>query len=125
MISKGISILLLISLLMPICVFALEATKVSIEADQYAEVGVPIEVSILVTHEKSDKIDESSFKSGDKRLVVSFDREIPMSETSDLVISVYKYTILADKKGAHTIPSVSVNVGGKVYTSYEGSYNVE
>lgn len=122
---KKFSIFLLMILLMPVCAFALGATKVSIEADQYAEIGVPVEVSILVTHEKSDKIDESSFKSGDKRLVVTYDREIPMSATSDLVISVYKYTILAEGRGSHTIPPVSVMVGGKEYTSYEGSYSVE
>ena len=55
---------LLFFLFVPFGAYALSATKVSIEADQYAEIGVPVEVSILVTHEKSDKVDESSFKSG-------------------------------------------------------------
>lgn len=124
MISKKLKYILWVCFLFPAGVFALGATKVSIEADQYAEIGVPVEVSILVTHEKSDKVDVDSFKSGDQRLVVNFVRQIPMSETSDLVISVYKYTIQPEKRGSHTIPSVSVKVGGKVYTSYEGNYNV-
>lgn len=115
----------LICIVFPVKSFALSANFVSIEANQYVSVGEPVKVSVLVTHDKNAKVDESSFKMDGKQLSVRYVKEIKMSENSDLVISVYQYTIPAEKRGAYTIPPVSVNIGGKIYTSYESSYEVE
>ena len=109
----------------PVAAFALDANNVSIEAAQYASVEKPIEVSVLVTHEKSSKVDESSFTMDGKQLQVNYFKEVKISPKSNLVISVYKFTIPPKKKGSYTIPPVSVDIGGKTYTSYEGSYDVQ
>lgn len=119
------SLLLCVLLALPLTAFALGANSVSIEADQYVTVGEPIEVSVLVTHEKSSKVDEGSFTMDGKRLQVSFAKEIKMSPNSNLVISVYKFKIPPKKSGSYTIPSISVDVGGETLTSYEGSYEVQ
>jgi uncharacterized protein (DUF58 family) len=116
---------LLTCLSIPFTVIALDANSVSIEANQYVSVGEHIEVSVLVTHKKSLKVDKNSFIMNGKKLDVRFVKEIKVGEASDLVISIYKYTIPPKKQGSYTISPVSVSISGKTYTSYEGSYNVQ
>jgi len=116
---------LLTLLVFPVKIFALGATSVSVEANQYVSVGEPIEVSVLVTHETSAKVDESSFTQGGKPLSVNFSKNVSMGKGTNLVISFYTYTIPPKETGSYTIAPVSVKVDGKEYTSYEGSYNVQ
>lgn len=118
-------IVLFVVLAIPIKAFALGATSVSIEANQYVKVGEPIQVSVLVTHDRSSKVDENSFTQGRKPLNVLFSKNVSMGKGTNLVISFYSYTIPPKEKGSYTIPPVSVKVDGKEYTSYEGSYNVQ
>ena len=117
--------ILLAYILFPIKAFSLGANAVSIEANQYVSVGQPIEVSVMVTHEKTSKVELESFKLGDEPLTVRFAKEVSMSENSDLVISIYKFLIKPKKKGLYTIPPVSVKIGGKEFASFEGSYTVQ
>lgn len=116
--------ILIVCMLFPFNVFSLETNSVSVEADQYAVSGQPIEVSVMVTHERTSKVDLNHFKLGENPLKVRFVKDISLSENSNLIISIYKFTLRPQKKGLYSIPPVTVKIGGKTYASYEASYDV-
>ncbi len=116
---------ILLMLMAPSLVFSLEVVSVAVEPDQYAVAGKPVDVSVMVTHRKTSKVDISSFKLDGKSLKVEFLKEIQMSEQSNLVISIYQFTVEAKKKGLYTLKPVSVRVNGIEYTSLESSYGVD
>lgn len=86
--------------------------------------GAPLKGSITVTHNKNDKIDESSFKLGNDPLKVNFLNNVTISEQSPLIVSLYSFEIPTLPKGLHFLPQISVKVGGKVYKSYSISFEV-
>lgn len=117
---------LFVVLMVPSLAFSLEVVSVTVEPDQYAVAGNPVDVSVMVTHRKGSEVDLDSFKLGDKLLKVEFLKDIQISDQSDLVISIYTFVSEAkEKKGLYTLPPVSVNVGDKEYLSLESSYGVD
>ncbi len=110
---------------LPLKANGLEDVIVSAQANEYAVTGSPIVCSIMVTHESDQKIDERSFKLGKDPIKVEFIKNVQISPDSKLIISIYKFTIDPKMPGSYTLPSVSVNVGGNVYSSYESFYDVQ
>lgn len=86
--------------------------------------GSPLTGSITVTHNKNELIDVNSFKLGTKPLKASFIKNVPMSETSPLIVSIYSFEIATLPKGLHVLPEVSVKVGNKTYKSYSTTFEV-
>lgn len=97
---------------------------VTSEADQYAVAGEPIQGTVTITREKSKKIDPNSFKLDGKPLGVEFAKDVTFGESSNLVLSIYHFTIPPQKKGLQTLPPVSVKVDGREYSSNESTYQV-
>ena len=90
-------------------------TQVTSEINQYTNVvaGMPIFGSVMVTHDKANKIDENSFRLGDKPLKVKLIQTIPMSSYSNLEVAVYGFQLQGMDKGIHTLPPIKVKVGGQ------------
>lgn len=75
----------------------------------------PIQGTVMVTHNKNNLVDVSSFSIGRKHLKVEFVKEVSMSSYSDLVVTVYQFQLEGMAPGFQTLPSIKVNVGGKEY----------
>ncbi|MCE5318000.1 MAG: BatD family protein [Parachlamydia sp.] len=87
----------------------------SINAYENIVAGVPIEGTVMVTHQESSAVDPSSFRIGSKPLKVEFVQIVAMSDYSNLVISFYSFKLEGMNKGQYTLDPINVKVGGKVY----------
>jgi hypothetical protein len=114
----------LFCLMVPLSLFAQNDIVVTSEAGEYAVAGKPINGSVTVTHEKNQKIDEKSFKLGEDPIPLEFIKEVKISPDSDLIISIYQFTIPPKRPGRYVLPPVTVTVGGKQYTSLESIFDV-
>ncbi len=84
----------------------------------------PIEGYVSITHDKTAQVDTNSFKMGKAPLKVSLYKEVALSDSSPVIISLYQFTIPGMAKGLQLLPAVSVKVGGKPYQSAEVSFEV-
>lgn len=117
----------LLSLCLPLCLISDNAqsnvliytdpVQVSSEISQYEKLvaGNPLQGSIMVTHDAKNAIDPNSFRLGDKPLSVEFVQSMPISDYSNLVVTIYKFRLEGMKNGIHTLPPIKVRVGGKDY----------
>lgn len=80
---------------------------------QNLSANVPVQGSIMVTHESASSIDVNSFKMGNDPLKVNFISTTPFSD--HLVVTIYAFQLNGMSKGTHQLPSISVQVGGKEY----------
>lgn len=87
----------------------------SINAYENIVAGVPIEGTVMVTHQENSAVDPSSFRIGGKPLNVQFVQTVAMSDYSNLVISFYSFKLEGMNKGQYTLDPINVKVGGKVY----------
>lgn len=94
-----------------------DPVQISSEINQYEQLvaGTPIQGSVMVTHDAKNAIDPNSFRLGNKLLSVEFVQSVPMSDYSNLVVTIYKFRLDGMKKGIHTLPPIKVKVGGKEY----------
>lgn len=92
-------------------------TEVSSQVSDYENIipNRPIEVSIFVTHDIKDSVDEKSFRIGEQSIQVRFISTTQMSSTSPISVSVYKWVMPGLPQGTHTLPAISVKVSGKEY----------
>lgn len=91
--------------------------QVNSSINQYANVdaGVPLQGSIMITHDSNNPVDKNSFKLGDQPLKTRFLQTTNLSATSNLVVDVYSFEVDNLKKGLNVLPSIKVIVGGKEY----------
>jgi hypothetical protein len=91
--------------------------QISSEIDEYEHIlqDKPIKGSILITHEPKDKIDNTSFRIGVKELKISFVKSYSLDSSNLLQVSAYEFELPGMERGTHTLPPISVRVGGKVY----------
>lgn len=87
----------------------------SINAYENLVAGIPIEGTVMVTHQENNPVDPDSFRLGKKTLKVEFVQNVSMSEYSNLVISFYRFKLDGMNKGQYTLEPINVNVGGKNY----------
>jgi hypothetical protein len=94
-----------------------EAVQVNSEINEYSHVvaGIPIQGSIMITHDANNPIDVHSFAFGDKPLKVELVQSVPISSYSHLMVSIYRFELEGMKKGIHTLQPIKVKVGGKEY----------
>lgn len=114
---------LLLLLIVPLVLCA-DAPKLTVELDQsqYFEANKPVKVSILISHEKGQQIDEKSFTLKGKPLTVERVQEVPLGPKD--LISSFKFELPGSPKGLHLLDEVTVKVGGKVLRSVPMSYEV-
>jgi len=102
-----------------------EQIIVSSEANPYAIAGKPIQATITVTHNSGEEVDPKTFTLEGKPIEATFVKQVTFSKHSNLVLSVYHFTLAPKKEGLHFLPPVSVTVGGKAYSSDESTYQVQ
>lgn len=102
------------------------------EVDVHADVetrelfeNMPVKGLITINHPRQTAIDEKTFKLDNAPLAVTLVKEEPMTATGDLVLSIYSFELGPQPKGAHSLPSVSVKVGGKEYRSIPTTYQIK
>ncbi|MEX1013090.1 MAG: hypothetical protein WD595_02730 [Waddliaceae bacterium] len=104
--------------------FLLAQVVISTEVDDPTIEGSPVIGTLTITHEKDQQIEPQNIQLEGESLQVEFVREVRLSADSDLVISIYNFTLPPKAKGLHVLPEVSVNVEGKEYLSFQRSYQV-
>lgn len=113
-----------ITLLFMVSVFAQEVVVTS-EIDGIGTVGAPLKGTVMVTHDKSAKVDVHSFMLGKEPLEAKYLRDVQIAPNSPLIISIYSFTLVPKKAGLKELPEVSVKVEGKEYRSFASTYRVE
>lgn len=91
--------------------------QVNSEIYQYENInpGIPIQGSVMITHDVNNTVDVNSFKLGDRPLKVDLVQSVPMSSDSKLVVSIYQFQLEGMKAGLYTLAPIEVVVGGKAY----------
>lgn len=91
------------------------SNEVTSQINEYENLtaNTPIQGSIFITHKVNNKVDEGSFRLGDKQLKVTFVQTTQMSSSSTIVVSIYSFGLPGMPVGIHTMPPINVTVGGK------------
>lgn len=94
-----------------------DPVQISSEINEYENItsGVPIQGSVMVTHQANNPVDQKSFMLGNKPLKTTFVQTAAMSSASNLVVSIYIFQLDGMAKGMHNLDPIKVEVGGKVY----------
>lgn len=90
----------------------------SIQANQ------PISGTVMITHDKNDSIDTSSFRMGDQRLKVKLVQSAVMATNKKLVVTIYNFQMEGKPSGVYTLPPIRVRVAGKEYQARSLVLNV-
>jgi hypothetical protein len=85
----------------------------------------PLHGIITITHSKEEKIDPRSFVMEGKPLETSFVKDVKMSASPDTLVSLYSFQLPAQDKGLYILPSISVKIGGQIYTTTPSTYEVQ
>lgn len=122
MVRKSLLVILFL-LLIPLQAYS-QDVKVSAAVDEDLSEGKPVTGSVTITHNSSFAVDPDSFRVGTEPLKVDFLKDVQISPSSDLIISIYNFSLEPKPVGLHVLPEVSVKVGGKEYRSIQASYEV-
>lgn len=82
------------------------------------QAGKPIYGSVMITHDVNSHVDASSFQMGGKPLQVTFVQSTKMSSFSPMEVTIYSFQLEGMSPGPHTLPPITVKVGGRVYATY-------
>lgn len=93
------------------------STEITAQIDEYENITAnkPIQGTIFVTHDEKNKIDNTSFKLGTKHLKVTFTQSSQMASYSTIMVSIYSFQLDGLPMGTHTLPPITVKVGGKEF----------
>jgi hypothetical protein len=83
---------------------------------------LPVEGTLTVTHLKSDKIDDHSFRMNGAPLSMTFVKDVPFG--SDLTVTFYQFELPGQKQGNYTLSPISVKVGDQTVQSTIVPYEV-
>lgn len=98
---------------------------VSTEIDAYGLYeNMPINVMITVSHASDQKVDVNSFKLKGKPIKVEFVKDVEISASPSLILSIYRYKQDPQPQGLHLFPEVTVTVGGKQIESIGRTYMI-
>lgn len=107
-------------------VAAIPAVNVTADIEQNsAYANTPLTGTLTITHPKSQVIDNKSFKMNGKPLPVEFLRDVPLSGTSDLTISLYRFTMPGTPAGLQLIPEITVKIGNQTYQTISTGFEVK
>lgn len=102
-----------------------ENVKVTAEIDLYTALpNQPLKGTITITHDVKAEVNENSFKLEKSPLKAEFVKNVKISPQDPLTISIYSFEIPGQPQGLYVLPEISVEVGGKVYSSIPTSYEV-
>ncbi len=94
-----------------------DSVQVTSEVSPYEtlQANQPIKGTLMITHVNNLKVDPASVKMGGETLKVKFVRDVSLSSTDNLSISIYQFEVKGKPKGNYTLPPISVKVGDKEY----------
>lgn len=99
--------------------------KVTAEIDLYKTfANHPIQGTISVTHNSNVPVDQSSFRINGDPLKVEAAKTVKVSPNDPLEILLYRFTLPGKPQGLYVLPEISVSIGGKVYHSFQTTYEV-
>ncbi len=84
----------------------------------------PLTGTVTITHERSEKIDDSSFQFEGKPIDAVIVKEVPFSSQNTLV-TIYNFQLPAQAAGSYTLPPVSVKINGIPYQSNASPYEIK
>lgn len=84
----------------------------------------PIPGVITITHHKEEIIDPESFQMNNQPLNVTFVKDVKMSASSEMLVTIYDFQLPAQEKGKYYLPTISVKIGYRRYSSTPFSYTV-
>lgn len=116
----------LMLLLIPFGLYGLVTNSVDAEVQWdsiYA--NTPYTVTLSVTHDSGDKIDPLSFTANNKKISPVFLKSVKMSVSSPLEISMYTIEMPGMPQGLQILPTFSVKLNGKVYSSVPSGFEVK
>lgn len=82
----------------------------------------PLNGTVTITHDSESEVDSQSFKLDGIPLEISLVKNVNLA--GNTVVSIYNFTLPAQEKGIHILPSLSAKVGNKIYQSAPTSYEV-
>lgn len=101
------------------------SVNVTAQIDAYTTYeNQPVVGSISITHDARLEVDASSFKMNSKPFKADLIKDVKMSEQSNIVLSMYQFTLPGQPKGLYVLPEVDVKVGKNVYSSVPSTYEV-
>ena len=100
--------------------------EITTEINTYQNItaNVPIQGSVMVTHDANSAIDANSFRLGDEPLNVTFVSSTAMSPYSAIVVTIYSFQLKRMPAGEHLMPPIKVKVAGKEYQALSLIINV-
>lgn len=106
-------------------VFALGNVNVSAEMDQYTLFdGMPLNGTVIVTHEINDPVDTGTFQMDGKPLQVVLAKTTMMGSQGKVEVAIYKFQLPPKTQGLYMLSPISVKVGGQPFSSIASSYTV-
>lgn len=87
--------------------------------------GWPIKGTLEITHSADQKIDESNVQMDGKPLKISLLRNIKISPSSPLTVSIYQFTLPQQSKGSYNLAPISIKIDGKTYQTFSLPYEVQ
>lgn len=116
--------LLIASLSIPLFVWGND-NQINAGMSEYGLVeNQPLKGTITVTHNAQIPVDANSFRLEGKPLKAVFDKDVKVSSTSPLTLSIYNFELPAKAKGLYALPEISVKIGGKTYKTIPSSFTV-
>lgn len=85
----------------------------------------PIQGTVLITHDKNERVDLNSFFLEGKPLEVSLVKNVNMSIEGDTVVTIYSFQLPGKEKGGYLLAPITVKIGGKSYNSLPFPYEVQ
>lgn len=99
---------------------------VSSEIDLYqAYENRPLQGTISITHFSTAKIDDSSFNIEGTPIKAEAIKTVRFSPSSNIEMTIYRFTMPGKTQGLYVLPSISVKVDGETYKSIPSSYEVK
>jgi hypothetical protein len=87
--------------------------------------NTPFTITIQVTHDAGEKIDNDSFLINGKKITPKFINEIKISPSSPLEIATYEYEMPGLPRGLQTLPTITVLIGSTKVSSIPSGFEVQ
>ena len=113
-------------LFFPLHLFAIADVSVSATIDPTTlNQGWPIQGTLEITHYANQKVDEGSVVLGKKPLKINLLKNVTISPDSNLLVTIYQFTLPAQNKGSYTLPPISLKIDGRTYQTMSVPYEVQ
>lgn len=85
---------------------------------------VPINGLITISHNQNEKIDEAAFQIGNDSLIVEKIKDVKISGSSPILLTIYRFHLEGKKVGVYSLPAISTRVGGVKISSIPSMYEI-